>query len=84
MLTAEGKGLAPRVAGPLVGKAVGSSVGEIAGSPAGEAVGSSMGEAVGLSMMGEGQEAPVRLVPGPWSLVGGRDSRRSPSWPSRN
>ena len=70
--------------GSLVGEAVGSSVGEIAGSPAGEAVGSSMGEAVGLSMMGEGQEAPVRLVPGPWSLVGGRDSRRSPSWPSRN
>ena len=67
----------------MVGEAVGSSVGEtagslvrtymvgeIAGSPAGEAVGSSMGEAVGLSMMGEGQEAPVRLVPGPSSLVG--------------
>ena len=70
--------------GSLVGEAVGSSVGEIAGSPAGEAVGSSMGEAVGLSMMGEGQEAPVRLVPGPWSLVGGRGSRRSPFWPSRN
>ena len=73
--------------GSLVGEAVGSSVGEIAGSPAGEAVGSSMGEAVGLSMMGEGEgqeAAPVRLVPGPWSLVGGRGSRRSPSWPSRN
>ena len=55
--------------GSLVGEAVGSSVGEIAGSPAGEAVGSSMGEAVGLSMMGEGQEAPVGLVPGPSSLV---------------